>query len=264
MRILILIILTLGLAACGGSSNNNTNNENTSNTTSLSVIQWDRSPSNIIFRAQVMGGEDADAIYRLSEVPDCTIYGDGRIVWSLSVEAGTQILFDTLDDLTIQRFITDLTVEQQFFSYEAEADLQVPSSIIPVYEQITVNVNDLSHTTDSLADWEPNYYVNIMNMCQNLSATPTIYEPTAVWVSVRPAEFQNGVPVIFWDSEAAGVNIQALAASGEREWVTSNIARILWRLIRQNSYDLLFADETGNYQMAVEVPNITISSPPAP
>src|SRR3990172_1691325 len=52
------------------------------------AIDWDHDPSTIVFRAEVVGGEDDDAFYRRNDVPYCTIYGDGRIVWMTEPRAG--------------------------------------------------------------------------------------------------------------------------------------------------------------------------------
>ncbi|GAB4511434.1 MAG: hypothetical protein OHK0046_09490 [Anaerolineae bacterium] len=263
-HIMPLFLLMLLLAACGGGGNDNNTTGDDNVVNPGEVINWDRDASTIIFRAEVTGGSDADALYRLNEVPPCTIYGNGRVVWSVPREGASQILFDTLEDPTIRSFISDLTVEERIYTYGAEADLQLPSEEQPIVEQVTVFVNDRLHVTDSFSDWDPDFFVNMVERCQSLGDTPTIYEPTGAWIAAAAVPYQIGAPVISWDREATGLDLQALANSGTPVWSTDRIVAILWNVIHASTPDLQFADETGNYQIAVQVPGITVNAPPAP
>ena len=51
----------------------------TQSTPDSGLVTWDRTPQTIIFRADILGGE-SDFVAR-NAVPNCTIYGDNRVVW---------------------------------------------------------------------------------------------------------------------------------------------------------------------------------------
>lgn len=261
---LIAFLIMLTLVSCSALSNNNSESNDVSNPANpMPLVQWDRSPSNVVFRTEIVGGEDAGSFYRRSEVPLCTIYGDGRLIWRVDQTTGTQVLFDDLTDEQISNFIQALTVEQQIYTYDAEAEFQIPTEGNPAYEQMTVNVNGQTHIADSFSDWD-SFFSNVVQMCQSVADTPTIFEPEGGWVSVEAATYTGSEPIVPWSNEASGLNITQLASSGEREWITGRNLQVLWRVLLESSPDLLFSEEGGPYRIAVEVPNVTINAPPAP
>jgi len=70
-RILTLVALLL-LAACEGGGNETGSDSFAANT----IIQWDRSPETVVFRTEVVGGDNADSFLMRTRIPLCTIYGD--------------------------------------------------------------------------------------------------------------------------------------------------------------------------------------------
>jgi predicted small secreted protein len=232
------------------------------------LVNWERDPYQVIFRAQVVGGEDEqDPFYVRNEIPACTIYGDNRIVWQgYAADNTSQILEDRLTDQVINTFVQDLTVAYRIYTYDARAEMLPPGDMVPVIEQLTLNVNGEEHVTDVLSEWEYQYYEEILNRCQNLSETPVLFEPTGAWVSAREAEFDNTLFIMPWDGEAEGsVNFAELAASGERQWIEGNLVLLLWEMIRNNPPNMLFEQaEQGVYRVALEIPGVTRVSPPPP
>lgn len=264
--VLMMTVSLVALSGCqvfgGGDGDDDTSADSGGNNTS--VIRWDRDPSNVVFRAEVTAGADAEEFYRQNEVPLCTIYGDGRVIWMIEDRGTSQVLFDVLTDEQIVRFVDNLTVQQEIYNYEAAADVQVPSSEVPAIEQLTLHVNDVVQVTDAFDDWDIDFFENILNSCQTISETPTIYEPAGAWVSAELATYDDsGAPVVLWDPEAAGLSIAELA-EGEPRWLTNQTMRILWNLIRTSTPDLLISEGANTYQIAVQVPNVTVDAPPAP
>jgi len=43
--------------------------------------------------AEVVGGEDDSDFYRRNDVPYCTVYGDGQVVWANATASGYEVLF---------------------------------------------------------------------------------------------------------------------------------------------------------------------------
>ncbi len=156
MRLSKLVILVLLLASCqvfGGGEESSTGNNAAAASGS---IQWERDPLEVVFRADIVGGEDQDSFFRKNNVPDCTVYGDNRVVWDNEALRGeAQILWDRVSDAVIRNFIGELTVNYRIFTYDAQADLEPPSSVAPVVEVITLRVNDMVHTGPTRSEAGP-------------------------------------------------------------------------------------------------------------
>ena len=260
-----LFILIFLLAACqpGATPGDATGNDASS---SQRVIQWDRDPFNVVFRIGTVGGADADALWRLNEVPSCTIYGDGRLiqVQELSDSTFTRIVFTRLTDLQIEQFIGSLTVGYLIYNYDAGFENQVAEMNSPVYEQIVVNVNGATHVTDAFANWPGLYYEEILEECQNLGDGRTIFEPEGAWVSVQDVEYNQGVPTLFWEPEASGLSLNDISSSLEKVWIEGANVKVLWTELRENGLDLQFHEDGVYYNLALEVPGVTVDAPPAP
>ncbi len=227
-----------------------------------SVIQWDRSPSNIVFRSEITGNRDE--FYRLNEIPLCTIYGDNHIVWTVTGSSNiTQVLHDRLTDEKVEQFVFDLTFGYRIYEYDAQANLASTDETEPVVEQMTLHVNDLVHITDAFGGWDYEYFEEIYNLCATLSETPVIYEPDGAWLSAQEIEYNTDAPSIGWDEGGQGIDLAELAA-GDPIWITGNTVRLIWELLQNSSPDAQFEQGAGTYQIALQVPNITLDAPQPP
>lgn len=257
-RLLMGIVMALALAAC----------ESRGNTTEPqfaggSIIQWERSPQTVVFRADVEGGEAT--FVRGNEIPLCTIYGDNRVVWTNDLgDFNIQVLEDRLTDQQIQDFISYLTVTYQFFNYEGQADLLPPGQVPPVVETLYVAVNGREHKSDAFAEWPLNYFTTIVNNCKALSRAPARVEPTRAWVSVRVVDFDPSRPTIVWDGDAAGLSLATIAAAGEPQWVDSATVRLLWNTLRNASPITHFIEGETSYEIVVAAPGVNRDAPPPP
>jgi hypothetical protein len=175
-RIVCLCLILVSLAACdsgGGSQTSNTFAEN-------SIIQWERAAETVVFRAEVVGGPNAETLLARNQIPLCTIYGDNRVIWTNDLgDFNVQVLWDQLTDQQIQDFIAFMTITQQVFNYDAGLDLQMPGPVQPVVEVITVNVNGRTHSTDTFSSdpWPLDYFENAVEFCSQVSRSPVLFEP---------------------------------------------------------------------------------------
>jgi hypothetical protein len=261
IRLLMVAILSVALAGCqvfgGGDSASQSQADPV-------IIEWDRSPGAVVFRAEVVGGEDEDTLYRRNEVPLCTIYGDGKVVWSFSsFEDGSQVLFDRVGDRQIRQFVDQLVTYWEIYNHEAGLDLII-SETRPVVEQITLTVNGQTHVTDAFGGWDYNFFMEILDACARLGETPTVFEPQGGWVSAERIAFNAMAPINSWNAEATGLDLDALATSGERQWVTGQVLRVLWFWIHNSPPTLQFAQSSGAFRVALEIPSVTRDSPPPP
>lgn len=231
----------------------------------VEAIQWERSPTTVVFRAEVAGGDTDTAFYARNDVPYCTIYGDNRVVWTTTtVRSDDGVVFDIVSDEAIRIFVDSLINEKQFYEYETGADLLLPSETKPVFERLTLFLNGRLHQTDSFGGWDFAYFQEVLEACRNISTAPVAFAPEGAWVSAQRIDYNPDRPSLLWDGSAAGLRLAELAQNGERRWITGQNAAVLWDRIRGGGADIQFTDEGETFLVAVEIPNITRSSPPAP
>jgi len=254
---LSVLSLTLALSACQGEPTP------TPQSGALDVVRWKRDPLHVVFRADIVGGQ-REAFDMRNDIPLCTVYGDGRVVWTVDGPSGTlNVLFDYLSDQAISDFVGELAVNQRIYTYDERYPLQIPSASVPTYEQLVIDVNERRHVTDAYADWERDYFSNILAMCQSLSTTPRQFKPQGIWLSVQPTTPDPFFPTIYWDSQSAGVDLGALA-DGTQRWVEGNLAIILWENVIEIGTGVQFTDNSGTYALAVQAPGVMRDAAAAP
>jgi hypothetical protein len=256
----IIILVLLLTAACGNNSPNTIQNQSRGGD---AAINWVRSPETIVFRINVVGGNDT--FDKRNDIPLCTIYGDNRIVWTDNTQPGrTPVMFDVLTDIQIYDFITDLSVNKRLFTYESFANVQPQTDEIPVYEQIVINVNDVEHITDGFEAWPSDYFRDILADCQTLSQAPARFEPAGGWLSAQFTEYDPNATIITWDAEASGINLLGMAELERTIWVDDANVPILWNIMVNSPRRRLFSQQ-GNYvEVAFQVPNVHLDAPQAP
>jgi hypothetical protein len=258
IRLFCLLLITVITAACGTAQQ-----PPPATPVVEGLIQWDRSPSSIVFRADVTGGS-AD-ISRLSEVPLCTVYGDNRVVWVNELDAfHVEVLYDTVTDAAINDFVSYLTVQERIYTYEALANQQEFSDPPPVVETVTLNVNGDSHTADGFSGWDSGWFARVLRSCKQISGAPILFEPTGGWVTVEPAEYNIQAPTVSWDAPDSTLNFAEVVESGQPQWVTGSDVLRLWNYLNSLPSSLRFLQAESYYRAALQIPGITRTSPPAP
>ncbi len=229
-----------------------------------SPTRWERSPSAIVFRADVTGGNQ-DEFYARSETPFCTIYGDNRIVWTNELgPSNIQVLYDQLPDDRIKLFVDSLTLSERIYDYPSQARLAVPRSNKPSVEFMDLNVDGKPFVTDAFSGWDYNYYQRILNRCRTISSAPVLFEAAAGWLSVRPTDYNGQMPMILWDASASGLSLARIAAGTQPRWLTGTNVPILWNILTSSPAAVQLLEDDQAYQIALQVPNVTRDSPPAP
>jgi|GEM_PF-610627 len=265
-RWFVLLGLTFIISACSALAGDSTSNtEQTNNPSSTdndsALVQWDRNPLNIVFQADVIGGDQSGLFAENNRVPLCTIYGDGRVVWVTDDE--NEVLFDILTDKQIVDFVTDLTVIERFFTYKAGFDTLLPSAEIPYTDVLLLQVNDLSHRLDSFGDWTENYFNRILEKCKTQGKQPRTFQPSEGWFSVLVTSYNASLPSLPWDAEASGLSLYDIANMPESSiWLENNLVLPIWTAIHDNSGWVQFNQNGQDFLVVLRVPGVTFNAPP--
>jgi hypothetical protein len=225
------------------------------------LIGWERSPTSIVFQADVVGG--TEDLARMSEVPICTIYGDNRIVWVNELDAfHVEILYDFLTDAAISDFIAYLTVQERIYTHEAYAAEQVSGDIAPVVEVVTISVNGQLHTADAFSGWDSEWFSRVANSCKRISQSPILYEPSGAWLTVATADYNMSVPTVNWDGQS--LILADFLSGGQPRWIEGAEMLSLWNYLNTLPSNLIFLQNNAFYRIALQVPGISRTSPPPP
>jgi len=265
-RWFILLGITLLVSACsalaGDSGNADTAQTTTNTNDETALVRWDRDPLAIVFRADVFGGEGAGAFYEFNRVPLCTIYGDGRLVW---LSPDDEVLFDFLTDQQIIDFVTYLTLDERFYTFEGGFDTLLPSVEVPVTDILTLNVNEIEYSTDSFGNWTEGYFDRVTEACMMLSAEPRRFRPSEGWLRVEPSEFRENIAALPWEVEATGLSLlDVLESELGMVWLENNLVLPIWTAVRDNNGQVLFSEDGDDYLIVFHVPGVTLDSPPPP
>jgi hypothetical protein len=226
----------------------------------VSLINWERSPLAVVFRAEA-ATSDATAFPSRTEIADCTIYGDNRVVFTAPTGLGSAVHWQRVSDEAIRLFVEDLTVNYTLYNYSAGVDAMPADERPTQTDAVMLVVNGQAHRADAFGGWPDDYYRLVAERCRAVATEPALLIPAAAYVSVEPVVYDENLPRIEWDS-TAGIDLAALGA--ERHWLSGPALQALWNAQRESGAAVQFRQAETDYRVAVEVPGVTRFSPPPP
>lgn len=261
MRRVYLFILILGLvlAACGDETP--AANESAESGGSLGLFDWERNPDTIIVRLDSLPDQEDPALIANS-IPPCTLWGDGRVVWTTRDESGAEVVLEArIDDVTMRSFLEDI-ISRGFYDWQDE--LIPPSTTDPVIESITVSLYDEVRTIRRYSTWPQNNFARILANCQTLSDQPVLVQPSAGWISAYPVPRDTLAPSWPWP-ENAPFSLRELTQNGESRWLEGPLATEVWLSAREDRGDIQVVERDGGaYQVAIAVPGYSRDAAPPP
>lgn len=257
--LLLSVLVVLALAACNGKKSND---KKSSSNNSLGLFDWKRDPNTIIVRLDSQPTGDSPA-YLLNSIPPCTLWGDGRVVWSTTDSTGAEEILEARveDDAKIRVFLEDI-INRGFYNWEDE--LIPPSTANPIIESISVLLYNEIHTIRRFSFWPQNGYVQILNNCRSLSDAPVRVLPTAGWISAYSVPRDTSGPSWPWPPDAP-FTLKELAEKGESRWLEGSLATEAWRSARETHGRAQVLEQTGDsYLIAIVVPGYSRDAAPPP
>lgn len=255
---LILLSIVVLLAACGGGSDNSESNTNDDEQRRL--FEWDRGSDFILFRIDVIDETLPEAIIA-NTIPQCTIYGDGRLVFTNPIEGTNEILEARLTDTQIRSFVEQV-IGRGFYSWEDDI---ISNSDLNRIESISLNLYGQTRTIERYGDWPVDGYETLLSACRNLSDQRALVWPlNGGWLRAYPIDSYDRQDQYFeWPSRIP-FSLADVARSGSPQWVSDpTIAFYLWNIILTSQpVPVVIRDEA--FLISFQVPGISRTSPPVP
>lgn len=256
---MLATLLIVGLAACGNQDDDKKKDDSSNGDPGLGLFEWDRSPETIIFRVddQINTETPADTA---NDIPMCTLWGDGRLVWVNVLSGNTEVLEARVNDDQTRSFIE--TVIRTGF-YDWEDNIIPPDSDIHVLESITLNLYESSRTVQSYSGWSANGFEALREACAGLSEARALVVPTGGWMSAYEVEIESNAKVIPWP-RSAPFSLAELAASGTPRWIETPWAEFVWTNVTREGGNVQVREDDKAYVVSLQVPGISRDAPPAP
>ncbi len=254
---LILLFLTIVLGACGGGGDNN---ENTTNDSQRRLFEWDRATNFVLFRVDVIDETLPEAMIANS-IPLCTIYGDGRLVFTNPTDNNIEVLESRVNDSDIRTFVEQV-IGRGFYSWEDDI---ISNSDLNRVESISLNLYAQPRTIERYGDWPLDGFAGLLDECRNLSPQRALVLPfNGGWLRAYPLDsYDRQATYLEWPRRIP-FSLSDVARSGSPQWVSDpNIAVYLWNIILdERAIPIVIRDEA--FLISFQVPNISRTAPPVP
>lgn len=219
---------------------------------------WDPDPGALVVRLDSHGEHLSPAV-RLNTLPPCTVWGDGRVVWtSPNPATGEDLLEARVDEAALRGFV-DSILARGFATWEDDA--VSPAEENPVVETITLVIYGDTRIVRRAAGWPDSSYDRILDACRHLSDAPVLVMPSAGWVSVYPITTDSALPSWTWPP-GAPFTLRELAASGQARWLEGDLATAIWRSAREAGGAPQVLERGGQgYALAIVAPGYSRDGP---
>lgn len=226
----------------------------------VTLINWERSPLAVVFRAEV-ATTDTTLFEHRSDIAECTVYGDNRVVYTAPSGVGTGVNWQVVSDEAIRLLVEDLMLNYQIYNQSAGIDAIPPEQRPSQTETLVLVVNGQAHRADAHGGWPDDYFGRVMERCRAVADAPAELLPAEAYVSVEVVPYDDNRPTIAWD---VGRGVDLASLTSERTWLSGPGMQALWTAQRESGTDVQFQQDDAVYRVAVEVPGVTRYSPPPP
>jgi len=256
---LLILIVSLALAACGDDSP--AADDTTESGSNMGLFDWERDAETIVARLDTLPDQEK-AAFITNSIPPCTLWGDGRVVWTTNDDSGAEVVLEArIDEVAMRGFLEDI-INRGFYDWEDE--MIPPSTIDPVIESITVSLYDEVRTIRRYSNWPQNSFERVLENCRALSDQPVLVQPAAGWISAYPVPRDTMAPSWPWPANAP-FSLRELTENGESRWLEGSLATEVWLSARQNRGDIQVIERNdAAYEVAIAVPGYSRDAAPPP
>jgi hypothetical protein len=199
-----------------------------------------------------------------NRLPLCTLYGDGRVVWTNYLQPqGEEVLEALIDDVQFRSFLEFLIRDMKFYEIPDYAGRELPPADNTGIDSLTIYLAGQVHTARNYKLWPNDVYNIILEKCRTLSDAPVRVEPEAGWVTAYEVPEPSNAPFIDWPATAP-FTLADVAAQKQAGWVSGPAFKQLWIAIRDTLGNIMWRENGKMYLVALQVPTVSRDAPPAP
>ena len=223
------------------------------------IAEWDRSPEALILHGTFCCGF-VPQLVPINYVPDFSIWGDGRIVWtSYHEEAPRRMVWEAhIDETAMQQLIGQI-ISAGFFSW----DTRYANNTVADFADkcLLINVSERSHTVCEYFEGAPDtFHVIYEQLNTGYGLRGREYIPTEGLLIAR-AFSGSDVETFKWDASRSGISIADAGEPGT--WVDALSVQEAWAAVNANPW-APFVQENGlHYQVTIQIPGLSMTEPPA-
>jgi hypothetical protein len=265
-RAFLSMLAFIFLAMAGLACDDQTSNSSSTPQTQLGPLDWNRDPDAVILRVdRRLNSAPLAAI--ASDVPLCTLWGDGRVTWLNEISGQgrepnrLEVLEAYLTDEQIRALIENV-VFMGFYSWES--NYLIPDFTNPQIESLSLNLFSEARDVSRYEDWPVDGFERVRQACTQASTTPALFKPRGAWISAYEIPYSPSESYWPWYIQAAGFPLSEVSNGGPPQWVSGDLAALLFEVIVLNTTGGRFLEGETAYQVAIQVPNLTRDAPPAP
>lgn len=224
----------------------------------LESFGWDTAPDALIVRLDTYDDEAGPA-QTLNTLPPCTVWGDGRVVWTTPrAPKGEDLLEARIDEQTLRGFVESI-IGRGFFTWEDEPLVSLDQT--PFIESITLVLYGEVRTVRRASSWPQDSFNRILDECRRLSPLPVLVLPSAGWVSAYPITLNDARPSWQWPPSAP-FTLRELAESRQARWLEGELATTIWQSARETGGAMQVVErDGGSYALAIVVPGYSRDGP---
>lgn len=233
----------------------------------IGLFEWERSPETILLRIDSYRPA-GDPFELANDLPLCTIWGDGRLIFVNETAEGEEVLEARLSEDQIRSLIENIIT---LGFYDWESDLSLVANENSVLTQVELNLKNSARTVkrfDALesegrdAASQNSGFTDLLNLCRNITQVRAVFLPAGGWLSAVQTDFDPSLRTVIWPADAP-LRLADLAAANSPRWIESPfIDGFVWGILRQGSA-LQLRERNHTYQIKLEVPGISRTSPPS-
>lgn len=224
----------------------------------LGPFGWDTAPDALIVRLDTYD-DDAGPAETLNTLPPCTVWGDGRVVWTAPrAPRGEDLLEARIDEDTLRGFVESI-IGRGFYTWEDEPLVSLDET--PLLESITLALYGEVRTVRRVSSWPQDSFNRTLDECRRLSASPVLVQPSAGWVSAYPIPLDDARPSWLWPPRAP-FTLRELAESRQARWLEGDLATTIWQSARETGGATQVVERGGgSYALAIVVPGYSRDGP---
>ncbi len=230
-------------------------------------IEWEANPSAVVINVTNCCGLTTP-LYHDNYIPDALVWGDGRILWTqIGSNGNRKVLQGQLSATQLHDWLQG-AADAGFFSWKELYKDDLSPTDLPT-RCITINLASLAKQVCEYQQAAPDAFHNLYDqLSQGLGVARTPYVPQRAYLTAHSLPKTNldnrgsaeAGKTPLWDEKAAGISL-ADAVNGA--WLEGASVKQAWELVNQNPMAPMATEKGQIYQLALQIPGISLSPPPA-